>query len=179
MKILKFLIACIVFLIIIFVNIYKIPSESMKQTLNVGDSYLAIPSKITGIKHGDVLIFEENNELLVKRCVAMSGDQIFMKNGILYLKPLSGINRYSNDHLIVIDGDIWVKSPYKNAYSSGVSIFDFKKIVIAEGELFMLGDNRDNSFDSREYGAIKESTVKDKALMIVASDTFTRIGNIL
>ncbi|MDQ0460357.1 signal peptidase I [Clostridium sardiniense] len=106
-----------------------IPSESMVPTLNVGDRLLVTrvynPSNL---KRGDVVIFKSNelNEILVKRLIGLPGDEIEFK----------GTSVYVNGEML---DEPYIKNPmeFEGTYK------------VPDNEYFFLGDNRNNSYDSR------------------------------
>ncbi|PPF24279.1 signal peptidase I [Rathayibacter rathayi] len=122
-----------------------IPSESMADTLAVGDLVIVnrLPSYATELKRGDIVVFSDRNDWLgtadggethlVKRVIGLPGDHVSYTVG--------------GEHLLV-NGE-----PIDEAYIAGGSLpsrtaFD---VVVPEGSLWVLGDNRDNSADSRAY----------------------------
>jgi len=162
-----------------FVRAYKIPAGSMEPTLQIGDFILA--DKMTyGIrnpftrtclalckspKRGDVIIFifpEDRTKDLVKRVVALAGDTVEIRDKKLY-----------------IDGRA-VADPY--AHFSDESAAPAKPLdsygpqKVPDNHLFVLGDLRDKSYDSRFWGFVDVEDVKGKAAVIYWSwDSDARI----
>lgn len=160
------------------VEAYKIPSGSMEDTLLVGDFLLAnkfvygmtLPIPFVDIKlpaldnpkPGDIIIFKYPENLKVnyiKRCIAIGGQTIEIRNKNVYvdgkLVPLPPSGKYTDRRII----------PYqKNAY--GGERDNLPLTVVPEGYLFMMGDNRDNSADSRFWGFLDRRLVMGRALMI-------------
>jgi signal peptidase I len=153
------------------VQAFKIPSGSMKDTLLIGDHILVnkfiygvkLPFTDTTIipvkepKQGDIVVFrfpEEPDKDFIKRVIGVSGDiveiqrkQVFV-NGKL-LNDDYGI--HTDPH--VIPGAL---QPRDN----------FGPVRVPEGKLFVMGDNRDHSYDSRFWGFVDLDAVKGKAFMI-------------
>ena len=151
------------------VQTFRIPSGSMEDTLLVGD-FLIVNKFIYGIKvpftdnrlsgirdprPGDVIVFEYPNpdprskkENYVKRCVGVPGDIIELKNNVLY----------RNGERILEDF-IKLKPPTPRWA-------DYGPIKVPEGSLFMMGDNRNWSADSRDWGFLDMGLMKGKAVMI-------------
>ena len=175
------------------VQAYKIPSGSMKDTLLIGD-HLLVNKFIYGIKipftdgktlipvkkpgHGDVIVFrypKDPDKDFIKRVVGTEGDIIEIKNKKLYI---NGELEEYKDKVKYIDPII---------YPAALSHRDnLGPITVPEDSLFVMGDNRDNSHDSRFWGFVELHEVKGEALMIHWSwkqDKFgvrwNRIGNLL
>ncbi|MFH1689034.1 MAG: signal peptidase I [Candidatus Eisenbacteria bacterium] len=151
------------------VQTFRIPSGSMEDTLLVGD-FLIVNKFIYGIKipftdtrlpgireplYGDVIVFQYPNpdprarkENYVKRCIGTPGNVIELKNNILYL------NGERKD-----ESFIKLKPPTPRWA-------DYGPIKIPEGSLFMMGDNRNWSADSRDWGFMDKSLMKGKAVAI-------------
>jgi len=151
------------------VQTFRIPSGSMEDTLLVGD-FLIVNKFIYGIKvpltdnrlpgirdprPGDVIVFEYPNpdprakkENYVKRCVGVPGDIIELKNNVLYRNG----EEVSEDY-------IKLKPPTPRWA-------DYGPIKVPDGALFMMGDNRNWSADSRDWGFLDMGLMKGKAVMI-------------
>ncbi len=157
------------------VEAYKIPSQSMEDTLLVGDFLLAnkfiygarlpvvgwqLPA-IRDPKAGDVIIFiypGDGVTKYIKRCVATGGDTLEIKDKILYVNgkkfPEAKYQKY-------IDPNIQPRRP------GGLDSRDnFGPYVVPPGKYFMMGDNRDNSYDSRYWGPVPRQNILGKALLI-------------
>lgn len=173
---------------------FRIPSGSMMPTLLVGDFILVnkfayglrlpvLNSKIieTGEpKRGEVFVFRypENPKVdYIKRVVGVPGDHIVYRNKQLtingqpakqeYLDTYVGVGggatstgaRRLHEDLLGVKHDILVM-PERNAFGG-----DFE-YVVPEGQYFAMGDNRDNSRDSRAWGTVPEANLVGKAFMI-------------
>lgn len=156
------------------VEAYKIPSASMEDTLLIGDFLLAnkfiygarlpfvnwqLPA-ISDPKQGDVVIFypPHVNVKYIKRCVATGGDTLFIKDRVVYVNgkvfELPEHGKYTNPQIIP-------------RYAGGRNSFDnYGPFIVPEGHFFMMGDNRDNSSDSREWGTVPRKNIIGEALMI-------------
>lgn len=125
-----------------------VQGESMSSTLEDNDR--VIISKTSSIKRFDTIVFNslEGNEKLVKRVIGVAGDSIEMRDGTLYVneEPIEEIyvNRKTKSNEITND--------FKLRDVAGVS-------KVSEGHLFVLGDNRFRSKDSRNFGLVPEKSV--------------------
>lgn len=150
------------------VKTFYIPSASMETTLLVGD-HLFVNRFIYGaaatglerallpsrpIRRGDVVIFRspEDPQLdMVKRCIGLPGDVIEMDAKDLY-----------------INGD-WVDGSAYARHTEARIIpgrDTFGPVTVPQGQYFCMGDNRDNSRDSRYWGTVPERFVKGRAFLI-------------
>lgn len=162
------------------VQAYHIPSGSMEDTLFPGDFVLAeklsygpwVPGRVPGmaaavpsmrirglreVRPGDVVIFESPRDPdidLVKRCVAVAGQTVEMRNKRLYVdgRPFGDpATSKSVDPRALVPRD------------------QFGPFVVPEGYFFAMGDNRDNSFDSRFFGAVPLANVRAHPVAIYFS----------
>ena len=142
---------------------YRIPSKSMIPTLQVGDFILvkagAYTSEIPDIN--DVIVFKypnNRNRDYVMRVVARGGENMTLSNGNL-----------------IVDGkhiDQSYLDPENTINTNSIEV----SIDVPEGHLFVLGDNRDHSNDSRYWGFVPIEDVVGKVSMIWMSEDIDRIG---
>jgi len=156
------------------VQAFKIPSSSMEPTLLVGD-YLLVNKFIYGLrvpftdlklfhlekpKRGDVIVFifpEDRSKDFIKRVIGTEGEKI----------DVVGDKIYVNDKLI---DDPWGFYSPKNDLTRSLSLMEkFGHVTVPKDSLFVLGDNRDNSQDSRFWGFVPINDVKGKAFVIYFS----------
>ncbi|MEN6474664.1 MAG: signal peptidase I [Syntrophaceae bacterium] len=155
---------------------YKIPSQSMEDTLLKGDHIMAtkfsygmtVPFttyKIWGKdivpQRGDVVIFtfpKEPSLDFVKRVIGLPGDTLQIKNK----RVLIGGKEYLNGHEKFTDAFLLSDGPNQARDNLG-------PIVIEPGHVFVMGDNRDKSYDSRFWGQLPVENIKGKALIIYFS----------
>lgn len=121
---------------------YVIPSESMVPTLEVGDHIYINRLAYAGSspQHGDVVVFEhpqKHGTDLIKRVVGTGGD-----------------------HVAGHDGKVWVNGVAKGESSN------FEETEVPPDNLFVMGDNRGNSSDSRYWGFVPIGLVAGKAVVI-------------
>jgi signal peptidase I len=181
-----------------FVEAVVIPSGSMKTTLLVGDALLVnrfiygvkIPVPFTNRQIplipgrdpeiGEIVAFASpiENRYVVKRCVAQSGDTVEIINKILYVngRKLSEPYVQHTDRRIfrgvsvepALYQDRWEQGEL--ADWMGLQVRDnFGPVVVPEGCIFAMGDNRDTSFDSRFWGPLHKRYLKGLPLFIFFS----------
>lgn len=139
------------------IQAFWIPSPSMVPTLEVGDRVLVnkLSYRFGDVGHGDVVVFDrpesvtgdEGIKQLIKRVVAVGGDTIEARNGLLYL-----------------NGERVDESGYLPA---GTVTDDLPPTEIPEGQVFVMGDNRGDSQDSRSFGPISEDSIVGRAFVKV------------
>ena len=135
----------------------KVEGFSMGNTLNHGDRVFVsrIMTTMKLYHKGDMVVFKHEaggkNQKMVKRIIAVEGERVRIENG----------NVYINEELLQED--------YITGYTQG-SI----DIVVEKNKIFVMGDNREGSVDSREFGAIDEGEVSGKVVMkLYPFDKFT------
>jgi len=153
------------------VQAFKIPSGSMKQTLQIGD-HILVNKFIYGIKipywrktivpvkdpqKGDVIVFkfpEDPEKDFIKRVIGVGGDVLECRNKKLFVnhKPVN------HDFGVYTDSHIYPKHVRKRD--------NFGPITVPENSLFVMGDNRDESYDSRFWGFVDLKAVNGKAFII-------------
>ena len=145
------------------VQAFKIPSGSMLQTLLIGDHLLVtkfaygvkIPFTNTmvierdGPAHGDIIVFEfpeDPSKDFIKRVIATPGDTVEIKDGRVFV----------NDQLLNED---YILEKTKS---------DYPKSTVPKGTIFVMGDNRNNSEDSRfaDVGFVPFDLIKGKAMVV-------------
>ncbi|AQS58639.1 signal peptidase I [Desulforamulus ferrireducens] len=128
-----------------------IPSESMLPTLKVGDHLLIDKAyyKLRGLERGDIVVFQapptaQEDKDLIKRVIGLPGEKIAIKDGIVYI----------NDQ------------PLDESYIFEKPHSDFNAIIIPEDKVFVMGDNRNNSYDSRYWGTLPMENIIGKAILL-------------
>ncbi len=166
------------------VQAFKIPSGSMKETLQIGDHILVnkfiygvklpfINYKIVSVsdpKHGDIIVFkypEDPDKDFIKRVVGLAGDTVYCRNKQVFVNNIP----LKSEHVIYVT---------KNILSEEISVRDnFGPIKVPENSLFVMGDNRDNSLDSRFWGFVDLDAVRGKAFIIYWSWDRDNTGSVL
>ena len=153
------------------VQAFKIPSGSMKSTLLVGDHILVnkfiygvklpfLNTTLIGVtepKRGDIVVFkfpEDPKKDFIKRVIGISDDVLEIRNKKVYLnhKPIADTYGTNLDPH-VIPGSARARD-------------NFGPVTVPPRSLFVMGDNRDYSYDSRFWGFVDLSMVKGKAFII-------------
>lgn len=137
------------------VQAFFIPSGSMEPTLQIGDRILVgkFSYRFGDVDRGDVIVFHyplNPGKDFVKRVVARAGETVELRDGA-----------------VLIDGSP-ISETYPTALAGGerACTSNYGPQKIPEGQLFVLGDNRCNSEDSRFFGFVPEENVVGKALVI-------------
>ena len=173
--------AVFVFFVMTFVvQAFQIPTGSMEPTLLIGDFLLvnklvyaskasSIEEKILPrktIRRQDIVVFKYPNDLtkdFVKRVIGLAGEKIEIKNKQVFVndKPLDEKYKVHNDSQIISKNDY---------YHYDDTIRDnFGPVNVPAGHIFVMGDNRDNSADSRYWGFLPLTYVKGRPWMIYFS----------
>ena len=138
----------VIFLTRFWISVSIVLGNSMNPTLQEGDAL--ITNRLAQAQRGDVVVVKVNeNTDYIKRVIAVEGDTIFNdENGKLFII-------YCNETEAVILEENYIYSDAKTYDSDG--LFNY---VIPEGHVFVLGDNRKNSTDSRVLGPIESDKIK-------------------
>ena len=135
-----------------------VSGDSMLNTLNDGDR-LIISNLFYEPKVGDIIVFDDRSnehyadEPIIKRVIAVGGDTVEIKDGIVYLNGE-----------ILDESELWDRNDEVNGSCYYPAMDDVELMTVPEGEIFVLGDNRGNSKDSRTVGTIKEDSIIGKVL---------------
>ena len=135
----------------------QVNGSSMDPTLHDRDFGISniLFKNIEGIDRFDIVIVKVNNEYWVKRVIGLPNDTISCESNQVYVNG-EPINEYYLD-------DEYILNEIKD---HGVFNSDFNEIVINDDELFLMGDNRVHSLDSRHVGPFKLSAIKSKDILI-------------
>jgi signal peptidase I len=179
---------------------FNIPSGSMKATLLVGDYLLVDKSLYAGapaplvpyreVARGDIVVFHyplHPETYFVKRVVGVPGDRVRMidkqlfVNGkleaasyVAHVDPYFDAYRDNFPELRFAPGNVdgrWWLEMHRATTAAG-------ELVVPAGSYFVLGDNRDNSLDSRYWGFVPDDHIKGRAFLVWMNfSDFKRIGN--
>jgi signal peptidase I len=139
-------------IVMVMFRTFYIPSGAMEKTLLVGDNIIVRQVLFRPVERGDVVVFKlpsGKGGYYLKRCVAVGGDRLSIKNGSLLLNDIPLDEPYVKGKTLPVAG-------------SGAAI----EGVIPKGKIAVLGDNRENSIDSRSFGLVDEDGVEGKAVLI-------------
>jgi signal peptidase I len=174
-----------------------VPTGSMKPTIVEGDrvfvNKLAYDLKVPfttwhlaqwdNPHRGDVVVFysPHDGKRLVKRVIGLPGDSLELRNNVLLLnghateyQPLD--SALFHDLAVTDQASHLFATEQLPGRAHAVAAFpavqarrDFGPIVVSQNQYFMMGDNRDDSFDSRYYGAVERNRILGRATRIVLS----------
>jgi len=169
-----FIIAIVLALFIrtFIIQAFKIPSGSMEPTLRVGD-HLLVNKFIYGVKlpflrktlipvstpeRGDIIVFiypVDRSKDFIKRVIGLPGEKVEVKGQRILVndKPIEDPSGYYSKTRELVE-------------NFGDNRGRFQPVVVPEGHYFVLGDNRDNSRDSRFWGTVPSELIKGKAFII-------------
>jgi signal peptidase I len=193
----SFTIAIVLFLFVrtFLVEAFKIPSGSMEKTLLVGDFLLVnklvygaeVPftgKHLPAIRHpqrGDVIVFQwpkDPSKNFVKRLVGAPDDTLWMRDGKLFVNGIEQHERYVT-HSDSLDVDPtseefnWQKRfLVQTAEAAPLNVpsrNNWGPLVVPKDEYFVLGDNRDNSLDSRYWEFVPDSLIRGRPMFVYYS----------
>ena len=177
-----------IFVITFIVQAFQIPSESMENTLLVGD-YLLVSKLCYGggfadhlmpyqkIEHGDIIVFHypvDPTQHFVKRVIGLPGDRLRLVekkvwiNGkpvdepyVRFLEPPNNMFRDNFPRTDIpafgLEGKWWLEMR---------KLVEDGELIVPEGHYFVMGDNRDNSQDSRYWGFVPRENIIGRPLVI-------------
>jgi len=171
-----------IFVITFVVQAFQIPSESMENTLLIGDYLLVNKLRYGGggiwdhimpyrpIRRGDIIVFHypvNPSQHFVKRVVGVPGDRIRMSKSVLYVNGVAQSEPYVR-HVSLIHDAFRDDFPRLSVPVSDVTskwwlqmhkLVEDGQLIVPEGCYFALGDNRDESLDSRYWGFVPRENI--------------------
>lgn len=153
------------------VQAFKIPSGSMLPTLQIGDHILVnkfiygvkvpfsgtVVIPITTPEPSDIIVFKyprDPKKDYIKRVIGVGGDTLEIRDNQIFING----EPFKDEHGVYMNA--------KNLSGMGGVKTNFGPVTVPEGKLFVMGDNRDNSSDSRVWGFVDLHAVRGKAFMI-------------
>jgi signal peptidase I len=182
----------------VFLEAFRVPVASNYPTIIPNDRFLAnkIAYENGDPQRGDLIVFinpEDRRQNYIKRIVAVAGETVEIRNGELYVNdqklPRQKLPRSTLDNIRIkvggelLEGDVYEETngnaKYKIFLANHKPPGDFAKVTVPGHHCFVLGDNRNLSYDSRNFGPVLLATVKGRAdyLYFPAKD-WSRFGKI-
>jgi signal peptidase I len=150
---------------------YVIPSGSMESTLMTGDHVIVDKlayaphndplSRLlpySDVKHGDIIVFRYPRDIrqtFVKRVIGVPGDRIHLENGVVVRNGVRLVEPYVQHIATAPD-----------AYRDNFPNSPGQEVLVPPGRYFVMGDNRDNSSDSRYWGFVPRENITGKPLLV-------------
>jgi signal peptidase I len=181
-----------IFVITFIVQAFQIPSGSMENTLLVGDFLLVDKLHFAGkpgashllpygtIKRGDIVVFYfpvDASQFLVKRVIGMPGDHVRLRDKVVYVNGQPLQENYAVHKQWMPDG-YRDNFPNLRGYSRDIdrhwryelsNNVNGGELVVPADHYFVMGDNRDNSLDSRYWGFVPRANIVGRPLVIYLS----------
>ena len=183
------------FLRTFLIEAFRIPSGSMEDTLLIGDFLFVnkllygaevpvIGARLPAIREperGDVVVFdsvEEPGLKVVKRLIGIPGDTLSMESGQLYRNGVAVDEPWARHGNPSAYADAYYRSKMRSwqvNYLVGDSsnyhpdLQDWGPLVVPPGRFFMLGDNRDDSYDGRYWGFLPRENIRGRPLVVYFS----------
>jgi signal peptidase I len=137
---------------------FQVPSASMEKTIMTGDMVFAekVSYKFSKPQQGDVVVFSDpqiSSRTLIKRVIATEGQVVDLRGGTVYVDGVAQKESYTDglpSYPLTTVGNVSISYPY----------------TVPKGMVWVMGDNRTNSSDSRYFGPIDTATVFGKAFAI-------------
>lgn len=178
---------------------HPVPTGSMKPTILEGDVIIVdklaydvqIPFtdvslfNVSQPKRGDIVVFTSKvaNKRLIKRLIGLPGDEILIKNNQLFVNGIAahyeaiGINNITPLRKEDREAGIYTVERFRNNFSHAMQVKpmlpnrlkNFGPSTVPEDEYFVMGDNRDNSADSRVIGFVPRKEIRGRATKILLS----------
>ncbi|HEX4278472.1 MAG TPA: signal peptidase I [Bryobacteraceae bacterium] len=164
---------------LLFFQVFVVPSPTMENTLLQGDRLIVWRFPKTMPVRGEMIIFTypvDRRQTFVKRVIGVPGDRIRISGKVLYRNGIAVNEPYAVHKTTYVD-------PYRDNFPSEprVTMYDAqeqmlrnnvvdRELIVPAGKYFVLGDNRDNSLDSRYWGFLDARDIIGRPVMIYGSE---------
>lgn len=152
-----------------FFELYRIPSSSMEPTLLVGD-FIIVNKMAYGFKVPLLELFNKDYYLIKYGEPKRKEVVVFnypVNPELTYIKRVIGV---PHDEVLINKDDVYINKQLQvEPYAVSIKKYFYTEtppVKIPEQNYFMMGDNRDNSVDSRSWGTVKENEIKGRAFVI-------------
>jgi len=170
-----------VFAVFVRMFMFQIPSGSMEDTLLVGD-YIFVNRLLYGLQipltdvqlnefrdpeFGDVIVFRyppDPSKNYIKRVIGLPGDTLEIRARDVYINGEKADDEFTK-HIRTMAFPPQYQDPHVSPRGAG-NMHHFGPLVVPEGHYFVMGDNRDNSEDSRVWGLVPFKAIKGRAIFI-------------
>jgi signal peptidase I len=166
-------VCCVFTLPLFFVRAFVIPSGGMEDTLLIGDRVLTRVFPHVPPARGDIVIFHypvDRRQTFVKRVIGLSGDRIRIASGTVYRNGADLAEPYATHKFVSLSrhSENFPSDPLAAGLRNHVRNGE---VFVPVGKYFVLGDNRENSLDSRYWGFLDPSDIIGKPILIYDSST--------
>jgi signal peptidase I len=153
---------------------YYIPSSSMEPSLRPGD-HLLVNKTVRNPQRGEMVVFrfyEDPSDTFIKRVIGLPGDRIRIENKQVIRNGERLVEDYARNLDPYVDSyrDNFPREPNVHVEKSAAEMLSRNvengEVVVPEGTLFVLGDNRDRSLDSRFFGFVPQANVIGRPWMV-------------
>ena len=178
----------------LLIEAFRIPSSSMERTLLVGDFLFVnkalygaelplIHTRLPAIRDprlGDIVVFDSRTEpgvKVVKRVVGVPGDTLLMRGGVLYRNGIRQVEPYVEHTDSLQDvSDTGMRASQLAHLLRSVNKVQYQPtrdnwgpLVVSPDSFFVMGDNRDNSYDSRYWGFVPRTVIRGRPMFVYYS----------
>lgn len=142
-------------------EVYLVPSGSMLETIHEGDRLIGekITPRFSGVQAHEIVTFADpdgSGMTLIKRVIAVGGQSVDLRDGVVYVDGVAQDESYTEG-----------KPSYPlNSHATNLSNNLSYPIEIPNGYVWVMGDNRTNSLDSRYFGPVSVDAITSKAVVI-------------
>jgi len=159
-------------------RLFVIPTGAMEDTILIGDHLVVSRSSGSPPKRGDIVVFRypiDRRQTFIKRVVAIAGDHLRIERKQLYLNGKPAAEPYVVHKTEYMDTyrDNFPSEPNVRLYDPAAEMLATAivngEVVVPQGKLFVMGDNRDSSLDSRYWGFLDTSDIIGRTLVVYFS----------